>query len=235
MKRTSPLFLGILILAAFITKCGPPPPSEIDISGQVFIVTQGGTNFKLGLVEVKAIEEPKILNFIQLKKQSAIPEIENINTRRYAVAKQLKSIEAEYDKATRKYEASVGSGNWKLLDEVNRIDKERQSLNKELALIEAEARQYTDTSYWFTDSPVPVQTAKTDADGNFVLRLKPGKYALVANSRRKVIDKSEEYYWLIWLDVNKGLQNRVFLSNDNLFETFCSDCVMKAGDIPGQF
>jgi len=232
MKRISLYELSIIILFAFLAECGsptPPAPAEIDIAGQVFIVTQAGTNFKLGLVEVKAYEEPLIINAVQQKKQNAVAELEKDKPRLVGLTSELKTLEEEFNTANLRWKRR--SADWGLLAKVNEAEKRKNAKAAELAMVVAETQSYFKGPYWVADLPLPVQTTKTDADGIFIFRLKPGRYALVAESRRKVIDKTEEYYWIVWADLTKENPNRIFLSNDNLIETFCADCVVKPADI----
>jgi len=231
MKRIFLLNIDIVLLSVFLMNCGsptPPPPSEVEFAGQVFIVTQGGINFKLGLVEVRAIEEPLILNFIQQKKQNAITEYEKYKASRDVLTSQIKPLEGEFIVAERKWKRRMTN---ELLEIVNNAEKRLNAKKAELARLEAGLQPYYG-GYWVTELPMPVQVAKTDADGNFVLRLKPGRYALVADARRKVVDKTEEYHWLVWINVNEENKDRIFLSNDNLLRTFCIECVVKPTDIP---
>lgn len=55
-------------------------------------------------------------------------------------------------------------------------------------------------------------------------KIKTGKYAVVAASSRYVGVDTEEYYWLMCVNVGKEPQ-RIILSNDNLFKTNCDECV----------
>jgi hypothetical protein len=60
----------ILILASFLALTGCKP-KQTTLSGQVFIVTQGAENVKLGDVEILLVEKSQATDFLQ-KKQSAI-------------------------------------------------------------------------------------------------------------------------------------------------------------------
>ena len=72
----------------------------------------------------------------------------------------------------------------------------------------------------------PLDAVKTDADGKFSLTVPANqKFAVVANSRRDVADKTEYYQWAVWHFPKKGSKNFVTLANDNLLETHCDDCV----------
>ena len=62
--------LPILIFAALVALTGCKP-KETTLSGQVFIVTKGAENVKLGDVEILLIEKSQVTDFLQ-KKQPAI-------------------------------------------------------------------------------------------------------------------------------------------------------------------
>jgi hypothetical protein len=68
--KTNWLIPGILasLLVFAVAGC---KPKETTLSGQVFIVTKGAENFKLGDVEVLLIEKSQVTNYLQ-KKQPAI-------------------------------------------------------------------------------------------------------------------------------------------------------------------
>jgi hypothetical protein len=89
----------------------------------------------------------------------------------------------------------------------------------------------------------PMGKSTTNADGKFALdwtssknvqlnevlsrKKGPQKVILFAKSSR-IIGNSEEYYnWLVWLPVNEG-ESHIMLSNNNLYETNCSECVLHA-------
>ena len=219
---------GIVLLAAFLAKCGP---SEIDLAGQAFIVTQGGTNIKLGSVDIRAIEEPLIPSFIEHKKEYASTEIEKLKTRHAALVLEYKPLDEAAHKAADLW-ASHGYGDNRFFTESNEANEKVNAKQVELNLLEAGIQRFFHGAYWIEGMPLPVQVAKTDADGNFILRLKPGRYALAAEARRKISDETEEYSWFIWVEVRKKNQERLFLTNDNLFETFSVNCVVKPADLP---
>lgn len=58
--------LPLLILTSSIVACKPAP---ISIDGSVFIVTNSGTNFKLGLVEVRAIQKSEALPVLKVEQE----------------------------------------------------------------------------------------------------------------------------------------------------------------------
>ena len=78
---------------------------------------------------------------------------------------------------------------------------------------------YESAETYFDDVNFPqgITTTITDAEGKFTLKLpKPGRYALAARAERSVINKTEEYYWLVWINADENTQKTIILSNDNL-------------------
>ena len=68
-----------------------------------------------------------------------------------------------------------------------------------------------------------VATSKSDSDGNFDLKVRAGIYTLTAVGKRTVGDTEEKYEWLVKIDASKSNQ-KVMLSNDNLYATKCVEC-----------
>jgi len=63
-----------------------------------------------------------------------------------------------------------------------------------------------------------ITSAKTDADGCFVLKVKTGTpYILVASAKRQAGDSIERYYWVEPLNISTGTEEtKIMFSNDNL-------------------
>ena len=68
--KTTWLILGVLTGFLVFAALGCKPKATT-VSGQVFIVTKGAENVKLGAVEILLIEKPQVTEFLQ-KKQPAI-------------------------------------------------------------------------------------------------------------------------------------------------------------------
>lgn len=167
---------------------------EAELTGSVFIVTRGGANVKLGLVEVRAIPERDIRPFIEAKQAT-------FDSLMQECLLELAQIDLE--------EAEELRGHRYALEEREEVlTVAKQKARASLLDISAD-------NLYFRDLPVGVATAKTDADGEFSMRLRRGKYALGAKASRQAMDRTEEYYWLVWVTLS-GKSTRVFLSNDNL-------------------
>ena len=103
---------------------------------------------------------------------------------------------------------------------------------KEFQKVFQEYISYLGGEFYLSGRPKPLQSIKTDSEGRFSFKLVSGKYALAAMGSRKVGDSTEKYYWFVWVTVRKDPTQKVMLSNDNLFETHPTACVVK---IPDQF
>ena len=215
------------------------------VSGQVFIVTKGGANIKLALVEVSVISEKEIQEYIKAKHTVAL-EQQNILKPKVDLAKsELEQVErTQKDAEIRAHEANKSSyfidwqhtgwkdpskeAEFKQATEEKRLAK-RDSEKKLMAYFSVlrEYGAYSGYDYYFGSLPNEITKTKTDADGKFSLSLPAGKYALAARASREVFRDTENYYWLIWVDASSQNQT-IMLSNDNLFETNCNECVVQA-------
>ena len=74
--------------------------------------------------------------------------------------------------------------------------------------------------------PPPAGVGKTDAEGNFNLAVPSGRHVIVAMSSRKLLTKTEEYARAVRVDATSLVQS-LMLSNDNLVETECKDCILR--------
>jgi hypothetical protein len=78
MKAKIIVFFIIVVATLGLTGCKPKP---VALSGQIFIVTQGGENIKLGDVEILLIEKSQVVNFLVNK----LPIVEyQITSNRFA-------------------------------------------------------------------------------------------------------------------------------------------------------
>ena len=208
---------------------------QTTLAGQVFIVTQGAENIKLGDVEILLIEKSQVTNFLQAK-QSVIQfqletnkvDIESINNGRvpdvlltdtaYAQAK------SDFDNLQKQEDAIMGqndSNSDGALDEATSIIEEMKSalgrMESAKSAVKANLENYPSPSDYFADfSPSVIQKSTTDSDGKFAFiypRIK--SFTLFATAQRQILDKTEIYYWLV--DAPSGVKDaKILLSNNNL-------------------
>ena len=233
--------------------------SSVIVSGQVFIVTKGRDNIKLALVEVAALPEDLLLDHIQKKRSLGLAQRSQMAPELVSAMKEAlvarKAADAGYTEqrvATQRARAAWSQGPYRSgteeydqsiktraeLDEKQRETMERYSValqranTKEAASLKVQvAVTYFDQlDYYLTDLPSHQATTKTDADGRFTL-VPPGKFVLAATTSRRVGLSSEVYHWLVLVDT-LALPTPLMLSNDNMFETKCSQCVKLPAPLP---
>jgi hypothetical protein len=196
---------------------------EGELRGDIFIVTNGAANIKLGLVEVSAIAEKDMNNF--LVNRSKVVDTEIARTQ-----EEYDSIKAQFDEANGQYlqarkwaqeeesrNLSGGDFSWsdarRALDKATVLDEIRPKLDSaELAISYARS-----AAPWFEGMPKAIITASTDGDGKFSMKLpRSGKFAIVAHASRQVFSSKEEYYWIVWTSLDGEASKNVMLSNKNL-------------------
>lgn len=254
MKRTLLLLPMLLLLG-----CKAINP-ETEFKGNIFIVTQGAQNIKLGLVEVTAIPETEINAHLEKNNLYLNSEREKLNQAFQDATQKYEDAKSRYDIAESRYnasyarakaelermkaavieteaaftqvkervqaatnEASMDKGNLDSLSSVMNLKK------TELELAKLKLEAFPSGNLFFTALPAGCSKAISDADGNFTIKLpKKGRYALAAKSSRQVVDKKEEYYWLIWINADGSQQSPLILSNNNFVTSDAQENIKKA-------
>ncbi len=215
---------------------------ECVVSGDVFIVTRGGVNYKLGLVRVEAIPDSSIERFLILAGEQQVLAARArdslIAVKERALGAARGSEQAGFDSHERlaaMNRAEDGSVSQAALDQAwNRAQaaRGRQSqLRGEIQRLKAQGPEFLTPDYYFDHLPPSVAAAKSDADGKFELRIPhEGRFALAAQSTRDVGFGQESYHWLVWIEAKAGAPTKVMLSNDNLLTTPSSESVVLASE-----
>lgn len=214
--------VSLLSLLIALSGCG-----EQKITGQVFVVTQGKDNIKLALVAVGAIPQKEFDQYLKAKQSKKLeqqkllsPKYEQAKSRLLNSERGLESMDVM--KKTNHY---VPIKRQKAdMDFVDGLITKFEAVRTECKAVIAEYESFDKTEFLFDGLPRVSAIAKTDADGKFTLSLPKGKYVLTANSSRKVAGSLEAYYWFIFVDSSSADQP-IILSNDNLLETKCNECV----------
>ena len=187
-----------------------------ELGGNAFIVTKNGKKIRLGSVGVKAIPEDALKK--HLKSRMLQGELEN--------RKLLRKI----DRLTATLETAKAEEQrlWKIqkLDESNLQKGKAWSVayNKtkdiagQIERLQAQRRQPPSGENFFRGLPSPISTAKTDADGEFTLRIPlHGRFGIVARAAAPDPgDERKEYFWFVWVSLDGQSSKRLMLSNDNM-------------------
>ena len=211
--------MKIKIVIAFITIVGMfglagCKPKTTTLNGQVFIVTQGGDNIKLGDVQIQLIEKAQVAAYLAKKQPIVDTEI--------AFAQQ------EFDVAKENSKEAYAAHKANPQDEDVKqtwfaTDDNLKAVMKKLNDAQGAKKYLSDFL------PDVVQKTVSDADGKFsVTYLRDKPLTIYATAKRTITDEfmdgignwhnisgTEEYYWLVDAPTNSETI-QIFLSNDNL-------------------
>ena len=212
--------------------------SMVKIRGQVFIATNGGQNIKLGLVDVSAYTssdfEKKINSIAELGREMRknLLAISNDRLQKFSdLDAEFKKFESEYQAASLAYfsnkndeqardrYADLGIRRSGANSPADLLESARLELNSSLHAIDGTKK----LGFYTQKLKGPVDSGKSDADGNFELTLPAGKYVFVANAKRMISGENEFYDWIVKVNVNSQTK-RIMLGNDNSLGTNCDDC-----------
>jgi hypothetical protein len=220
--RRSMTILTTLITSALLMAGCDFLKSEVEVKGQVFIVTQGRGNIHLGLVKVTAYKADQFMTASEAKAASERSARAEIKTR-------LAPLEAETKAASEARDASETM--WiKTLSEKDWAKKEaaRDNWRKHYfaeGKVQLELKAITEPSSFDNPKVEFSQSTKTDGNGNFKMTLKEGEYVLVANASRSIRSSDEVYTWFVKVKVD-AKNNMFLLSNDNMQEQpGCISCL----------
>jgi hypothetical protein len=242
------LRLSWLPFALALIGCGghgsTSPVSQGKLDGDVFIVTQGAENVKLGLVEVRVLPYGETKSSIAKTKAQAEREVANLQPQLEDARKALASAEAR-DKAA---DAEMKAADNRQIEAANRVDDSFDAASRAsdaatnrwiaagsavgsaknaVAELEKQFRSWNSGALYFASLPSSATSVKTDADGKFSIPLdRKATVVLAANATRRVLNKTENYYWLVTVSLDGQPSKRIFLSNDNLATTDSKDSLV---------
>lgn len=212
----------------------------VEYTGQVFVVTKESQNIKLALVKVAAIPVIAVISDIKSK------HVEFVKERNRLLAAELETISAmsAYQNAKRfettaeddwlrnlDADSGVGKKHGQFDAARNNSIKMREILGEKVKALEtlqleqAHFNGLGSADHYMRNLPVATAISKSDVDGKFSLTLPPGKYVLAAQSDRTLFEGTASYSWLVILDTSSP-NHTIMLSNDNMFETKCAECVI---------
>ncbi len=205
-------------------------PKPVTAAGQVFIVTQGGDNVKLGDIEILLIEKAQVMDFLAKTEPAIDAEITSRQQEYESLQQEYKVADEDYKKADAVAEAynpfeseEVRSHAVEGLDRATAEAIEQKALTRlEVAEDNRNAARKRLNSSWkaenyFTDfSPTAAQKTFSDADGKFsFVYSRNSSLTIYASAQRTILNGPEKYYWLIDTPTNAETV-QVFLSNNNL-------------------
>lgn len=242
--RLAPLvvFWGCLALAGCAS--APKPEEKRKVSGEVFIASQGGQNYKLGSIEVvvfKLEDVQKMVADSRAEVESTrkgleaqyLPireRLDHLESRVQRAKEKLQSLEepvrkaeADYrenhDLATAKAQAAAHDAQAQAKIELSQYELDLATYRVETYSTVATYDRFPSGKWYFDRLIFPVQKAFTDSNGKFSFELPPGTdFVVGAVAERKVGDTTENYAWIVRVPP-AGKEINLNLSNQNLTTT----------------
>lgn len=216
MKKTVCMLISLtLTIAAYAQK---------EVSGEVFIVTKGGSSVKLGLVNVYFFTPTQYTEGRNIFSSEYRMLIERFNIsdslRLYNMCMEYARKDYDQEKELRELSKHTDVLSEARIKECQDIaDGFRAAAQQNERLARAHPRFTTDTraddvtiAKYIESHKREIITVKTNSDGKFTVKLKNQEYRVYALSSREVVNTEETYRWCFeYTPDNQPL----YLSNDN--------------------
>ena len=211
-----------------------------ELNGEVFIVTNGRENIRLGLVPIYIIKEKEMKYHIDKKNLEAQNLIEMIRPDVDKAFNEWKEAALEHKRATEKIprkdfdtnDAKAYINYNVAFDKALAESEEKQKImfkkDAELTVLKIKIQSTRSRQFLLEGLDVGKEITKTNADGKFSIKINRNeRYAILAQTNRQTLNSKEEYCWLIWASLDGKPTKNIILSNDNLFGTGSPDAVVK--------
>ncbi|HUA67020.1 MAG TPA: hypothetical protein VMA13_00610 [Candidatus Saccharimonadales bacterium] len=129
------IVIALIAIAGMLGLAGCKP-KQTTVAGQIFIVTQGAENVKLGDVEILLVDKVQVADFLR-KKQSAIESEIESRQRELAVAKRaLAEAQTNFDIALTNMSSDKAPAQLRLLSQMNTNEKLEQNLQRQIEALQ---------------------------------------------------------------------------------------------------
>lgn len=199
------------------------------LEGEVFVVTKGGQNYKLGLVATALYSLDTLKPYLDQKKKEADTELARLAPL-IESAKAAKDSKETAERAAFEAElhANYSDPNRRPLEAAaEKARSERDAARNAYYDLLSERRHFLSGSYYFDALPEPIVTTQTNSDGKFAIEVPTkGQFAIAATAKRSVGDSTEHYYWLTQISLDGAPKKTIMLSNNNLTSEGSSDSLI---------
>jgi hypothetical protein len=193
---------------------------SVEVSGEVFVVTKGGSNIKLGLVSVYFLTPEQAREALDTNScyyRAAIARLNHSDSVKHqldylryaATANTLKNTYEDLERTTGrtgKYQQQIDDAEAQRLNLIK--------LSKSYVPFRTDPRGYSRSMELFIKSSSENFIYDvTNSDAKFKVKVRNQKYVVFASGSRTVSDTEERYYWLI---PYKPDDHSLMLSNNNM-------------------
>ncbi|MDB4317413.1 hypothetical protein N9999_01320 [bacterium] len=211
MKTISVFVFWVFAALVFLSGCqSDPPKEEVEIEGQVFVVTKGRENIKMGLTPIYVLSDEEFQKIAaELAEEIQAFRVEGIQR------------EANWEARTKFIRELLAMEGRELAEsalEALRMEAARPSSEyvvKNRFLVHEDLER----SKVLLFSMIPAATTKTDADGKFKISVS-SKSWVIAQGQRSVGKESEDYLWIAPIgEPEKAAKSSLLISNDSGYDS----------------
>ncbi len=211
MKIISVFVFWVFAALVFLSGCqSDSPKEEVEVEGQVFVVTKGRENIKMGLTPIYVVSDEEFQKIAaELAEEIQAFRVEGIQR------------EANWEARTKFKRELLAMEGRELAEpalEALRVEAARPSLEyvvKNRFLVHEDLER----SKVLLFSMMPDATTKTDADGRFKISVS-SKSWVIAQGQRSVGKESEDYLWIAPIgEPEKAAKSSLLISNDSGYDS----------------
>lgn len=186
---------------------------QVTVKGEVFVVTNGAQNIRLGRIAVSAYEPQIIREHLQSRNKMQVAALTEMLKRATTIYTKYKETEEQLAKANDYYWQRHGTWDEERAGKAVKDLKDRiESLNLQTKEIAEETEELNGHNFLFRQMPPTDYSAMTDSDGKYQLKV-PKNRSLVVVAYGKYL--KEELIWMMPIPTPKGDVIEMTLSNDN--------------------
>lgn len=217
-----------------LTVVGPQIPearsvgvaSSRSLTGQVFVVTNARQAVKLPLVDVFVVRESVAERHVKRRgawadsvRARIVADLAPITSELDSLEKQLRKWDGLSDEWKRKYEADeITFETFTAGDPtVKRAEQRAAALRARDTEVRSHLPDLSTGAIYFEPMPAFLDSARTDAEGRFSLRVPSQERTVIfARTDRVVLSDVEHYYWVVREAPASEKGAPILLDNDNL-------------------
>ena len=199
-------------------------PPILAVAGEVFIVTKGGTNIQLGLVEIGFHDAKEFVSQLAEISSERDRLSAEITPELDAARKEKERTDSLKEKAFQKYLDDTSSSHHEKAYEYAKAKAKKA--NEHYTAIAARWRTLMSARWLWSRLPPPIISCKTDSAGRFTQDIPMGAYACTASASRAVGNDTERYAWVVPV-VTTGKSVKLTLSNHNMTSCDTSESLFR--------
>ncbi len=207
------MFLASLWFLSGCAKIQEATNSDITLRGEVFVVTKGSVNVRLGRVPVYVYEVEALTKYLASRRDEQKGATGKLLEEGRRLEQEVKNTEATFADYKRSHENAAYYGNQEARAMIAGFERVIADNKDAQDKVTADLLKMHTEAYYFENLPQPLALVRTDSNGAYQINLPNQKnYVVVATAEYN----SEPLYWVVRAPQPQDGPVDVTLSNDNL-------------------